>query len=163
MVLNYVLSQVTSDDDVYLPLELVLSWELLIPVEEELGKELEIEDSLVVVCGELGYYVADCESLVVSYGSLRSLECLVDMLVCLLVVMWISRPGSVTSSLKFLFLFLVEVSYLGGGLTGMGFTLLTGLSSNLVFLACLPSWLLSGTVSETKDWEVFVSFSYQYY
>ena len=38
-------------DDVYVPLELVLYWQLLIPVEGELGKELAPEDSLVVVYG----------------------------------------------------------------------------------------------------------------
>ena len=56
----------------------------------------------------------------------------------------ISRSGSVISSLNFL-LFLVEVSCLGS-LAGMVTVLLAGLSSNLVFLACL----LCGTVSETK-------------
>ena len=62
----------------------------------------------------------------------------------------ISRSGSVTSSLKFL-LFLVEVSRLGCLLGGTATVLVTGLSSNLVFLACLLGWtLLPGTVSETK-------------
>ena len=63
-------SEVASDDEVSVPLELGLSWELLIPVEGELGKEQE--DSLMVVCGELGYDLAVWESLGVSSGSLRS-------------------------------------------------------------------------------------------
>ena len=67
-----------------------------------------------------------------------------------------SRSGSVTSSLNFL-LFLVEVSHLGCLLGGIATVLLTGLSPNLVFLACLLGWtLLSGTVSETKTRDVLV-------
>ena len=54
-------------------------------------------------------------------------------------------------------LFLVEVSCPGCLLGGIATVLLTGLSSNPVFLACLLGWtLLSGTVSETKTWDVLV-------
>ena len=61
-----------------------------------------------------------------------------------------SRSGSHISSLNFL-LFLVEVSCLGCLLGGTLTVLLTGLSSNLVVLACLLGWTLRfGTVSETK-------------
>ena len=70
-------------------------------------------------------------------------------------MMGISRSGSVTSSLNLPLLFLVE----GSGFAGMDLTLPTGLLSNLVFLACLLSWLLSGTASETKDWDVFNRFN----
>ena len=65
-----------------------------------------------------------------------------------------SRSGSHTSSLNFL-LFLVEVSHSGCLLGGTLTVLAAGLSSNLVFLGCLLGWtLLSGTVSETKTWDV---------
>ena len=56
-------SEVASVDVVYVPLELVLSSDLLISVYGELGKEVEY--SLVVVCEESGYSVAGCKSLVV--------------------------------------------------------------------------------------------------
>ena len=115
----------------------------------ELGKD--IEDSLVIVCGEAGCELVVWESLVDSCGSLRSEECLWFTLVCLAI--GISRSGSVTSSLKFLLLFLVVVSH-PHCLAGMVIVLLTGLSSNLVFLACLLSWTINGTVSETKAWDV---------
>ena len=64
--------------------------------------------------------------------------------------------GSVTFSLNSL-LFLVEVSLPGCLLGGIGTVLVTGLSPNLVILARLLSWtLMSGTVSETKTWDVLV-------
>ena len=119
-------------------------------LDGELGKDTE--DSLVVV-SDTGCKLAGWESLDDSCGSLRSEECLSFTLVCFIIR--ISRSGSVTSSLNFL-LFLVEVSH-PGCLTGMVILLLTGLSSNLVFLACLLSWtLLCNTVSETKTWNVLV-------
>ena len=115
------------------------------------GSWADREDSLVVV-SDTGCKLAGWESLGDGCGSLRS-ECLVVTLVCLI---GMSRSGSVTFSLKFL-LFLVEVSRLGCLLGGIGTVLVTGLSSNLVILACLLSWtLLSGTVSETKTWDVLV-------
>ena len=78
--------------------------------------------------------------------ALRS-ECLVVTPVCLI---GMSRSGSVTFSLNSL-LFQVEVSRPGCLLGGIDTVLVTGLSPNLVILACLLGWtLLSGTVSETK-------------
>ena len=130
-----------EDEELSVPLVLVLS-ALELP-DGKLGKDTE--DSLVVV-SDTGCKLAVWESLDDGCGSLRSEECLLFTLVCLISM---CRSGSVTSSLNVL-LFLVEVSHLGCLLGGTLTVLLTGLSSNLVFLACLLSWsLLSGTVSET--------------
>ena len=105
-----------------------------------------------MVVSNTGCELAGWESLDDGCGSLRS-ECLVVTLVCLI---GMSRSGSVTFSLNSL-LFLVEVSCPGCLLGGIGTVLVTGLSPNLVILARLLSWtLLSGTVSETKTWDVLV-------
>ena len=137
------LSDDVSVEELSVPLVLVLS-ALELP-DGELGKDTE--DSLEVV-SVTGCKLAWWESLDDSCGSLRS-ECLVVTLVCLI---GMSRSGSVMFSLKFL-LFLVEVLHLGYLLGGIN----TVLSSNLVILARLLSWtLLSGTVSETKTWDVLV-------
>ena len=131
------LSDDVSDKEFSVPLVLVLS-ALELP-DGELGKDTE--DSLVVV-SDTGCELADWESLGDGCGSLRS-ECLVVTLVCLV---GMSRSGSVTSSLN-LFLFLVEVSHPDCLLGGTATVLLTGLFSNLIFLACLLGWtFLSGTV-----------------
>ena len=141
------LSDDVSDKELSVPLVLVLS-ALDLP-DRELGKDTE--DSLVVV-SVTGCELAGWESLDDGCGSLRS-ECLVVTLACLI---GMSRSGSVTFSLKFL-LFLVEVWCLGCLLGGINTVLLTGLSPNLVILARLLHWtLLSGTVSETKTWDVLV-------
>ena len=141
------LSDDASDKELSVPLVLVLS--VLELPDRELGKDTE--DSLVVV-SVAGCKLAGWESLDDGCGSLRS-ECLVVTLVCLI---GMSRSGSVTFSLNSL-LFLVEVSHLGCLLGGIGTVLLTGLSPNLVILAHLLGWtLLSGTVSETKTWDVLV-------
>ena len=139
--------ELLSDEELSVPLVLVLS--VLELPDGELGKDTE--DSLVVV-SDTGCELAGWESLDDSCGSLRS-ECLVVTLVCLI---GMSRSGSVTFSLNSL-LFLVEVSHLGCLLGGIGTVLVTGLSPNLVILARLLGWtLLSGTVSETKTWDVLV-------
>ena len=141
------LSDDVSDKELSVPLVLVLP--VLELPDGELGKDTE--DSLVAV-SDTGCELAGWESLDDGCGSLRS-ECLVFTLVCLI---GMSRSGSVTFSLNSL-LFLVEVSCLGCLLGGIGTGLVTGLSPNLVILACLLSWtLLSGTVPETKTWDVFV-------
>ena len=141
------LSDDVSDEELLVPLVLVLS--VLELPDGELGKDTE--DSLVVV-SDTGCELAGWESLDDGCGSLRS-ECLVVTLVCLI---GMSRSGSVTFSLNSL-LFLVEVSRPGCLLGGIGTVLVTGLSPNLVILACLLGWtLLSGTVSETKTWDVLV-------
>ena len=141
------LSDDVSDEELSVPLVLVLS--VLELPDGELGKDTE--DSLVVV-SVTGCELAGWESLDDGCGSLRS-ECLVVTLVCLI---GMSRSGSVTFSLNSL-LFLVEVSRPGCLLGGIGTVLLTGLSPNLVILARLLGWtLLSGTVSETKTWDVLV-------
>ena len=141
------LSDDVSDEELSVPLVLVLS--VLELPDGELGKDTE--DSLVVV-SVTGCELAGWESLDDGCGSLRS-ECLVVTLVCLI---GMSRSGSVTFSLNSL-LFLVEVSRLGCLLGGIGTVLVTGLSPNLVILARLLGWtLLSGTVSETKTWDVLV-------
>ena len=140
------LSDKVSNDDVELsvPLVLVLS-ALELPIDGEQGKDTK--DSLGMV-SESGCDLA-------GWGSL---ECLLDTPVCS--VIGISRSGSVTSSLEFLLLFLVEVSHLGC-LAGMVTVLPTGLSSNLVFLGYLLGWTLSGgTVSETKTWDVLVCLTF---
>ena len=134
-----------SDKELSVPLVLVLS--VLELPDWELGKDTE--DSLVVV-SDTGCELAGWESLDDGCGSLRS-ECLVVTPVCLM-----SRSGSVTFSLNSL-LFLVEVSRPGCLLGGIDTVLVTGLSPNLVILACLIGWtLLSGTVSETKTRDVLV-------
>ena len=139
------LSDAVSVKELSVPLVLVLS--VLELPEGELGKDTE--DSLVVV-SDTGCELAGWESLGDGCGSLRS-ECLVVTLVCLI---GMSRSGSVTFSLNSL-LFLVEVSRLDCLLGGIGKVLVTGLSSNLVILTRLLGWtLLSGTVSETKTWDV---------
>ena len=141
------LSDDVSVEELSVPLVMVLS--VLELPDGELGKDTE--DLLVVVS------VTDCElagweSLNDGCGSLRS-ECLVVTLVCLI---GMSRSGSVTFSLNSL-LFLVEVSCPGCLLGGIDTVLLTGLSPNLVIFARLLGWtLLSGTVSETKTWDVLV-------
>ena len=141
------LSDDVSDEELLVPLVLVLS--VLELPDGELGKDTE--DSLVVV-SDTGCELAGWESLDDGCGSLRS-ECLVVTLVCLI---GMSRSRSVTFSLNSL-LFLVEVSHPGCLLGGIGTVLVTGLSPNLVILAHLLSWtLLSGTVSETKTWDVLV-------
>ena len=141
------LSDDVSDEELSVPLVLVLS--VLELPDGELGKDTE--DSLVVV-SDTGCKLAGWESLGDGCGSLRS-ECLVVTLVCLI---GMSRSGSVTFSLNSL-LFLVEVSHPGCLLGGIDTVLLTGLSPNLVILAHLLGWtLLSGTVSETKTWDVLV-------
>ena len=141
------LSDDVSDEELSVPLVLVLS--VLELPDGELGKDTE--DSLVVV-SDTGCELAGWESLNDGCGSLRS-ECLVVTLVCLI---GMSRSGSVTFSLNSL-LFLVEVSCPGCLLGGIGTVLVTGLSPNLVILACLLGWtLLSGTVSETRTWDVLV-------
>ena len=141
------LSDDVSDEELSMPLVLVLS--VLELPDGELGKDTE--DSLVVV-SDTGCELAGWESLDDGCGSLRS-ECLVFTPVCLI---GMSRSGSVTFSLKSL-LFLVEVSCPGCLLGGIDTVLLTGLSPNLVILARLLGWtLLSGTVSETKTWDVLV-------
>ena len=139
------LSDDVSDEELSVPLVLVLS--VLELPDGELGKDTE--DSLVVV-SNTGCELAGWESLDDGCGSLRS-ECLVVTLVCLI---GMSRSRSVTFSLNSL-LFLVEVSCPGCLLGGIGTVLVTGLSPNLVILAHLLGWtLLSGTVSETKTWDV---------
>ena len=141
------LSDDVSDDELSVPLVLVLS--VLELPDGELGKDTE--DSLVVV-SDTGCKLAGWESLGDGCGSLRS-ECLVVTPVCLI---GMSRSGSVTFSLNSL-LFLVEVSRLGCLLGGIDAVLVTGLSPNLVIFARLLGWtLLSGTVSETKTWDVLV-------
>ena len=141
------LSNDVSVEELSVPLVLVLS--VLELPDGELGKDTE--DSLVVV-SVTGCKLAGWESLDDGCDSLRS-ECLVVTLVCLI---GMSRSGSVMFSLKFL-LFLVEVLCPGCLLGGIDTVLVTGLSSNLVILARLLSWtLLSGTVSETKTWDVLV-------
>ena len=141
------LSDDVSDKELSVPLVLVLS--VLELPDGELGKDME--DSLVVV-SVTGCKLAGWESLDDGCGSLRS-ECLVVTLVCLI---GMSRSGSVMFSLNSL-LFLVEVSRPGCLLGGIGTVLVTGLSPNLVILAHLLGWtLLSGTVSETKTWDVLV-------
>ena len=141
------LSDDVSDDELSVPLVLVLS--VLELPDGELGKDTE--DSLVVV-SDTGCELAGWESLDDGCGSLRS-ECLLITPVCLI---GMSRSGSVTFSLKSL-LFLVEVSRPGCLLGGIDTVLVTGLSPNLVILARLLGWtLLSGTVSETKTWDVLV-------
>ena len=141
------LSDDFSDEEPSVPLVLVLS--VLELPDGELGKDTE--DSLVVV-SDTGCELAGWESLGDGCGSLRS-ECLVVTLVCLI---GMSRSGSVTFSLNSL-LFLVEVSHPGCLLGGIGTVLVTGLSPNLVILTRLLGWtLLSGTVSETKTWDILV-------
>ena len=131
-----------SDEELSVPLVLVLSM-LELP-DGELGKDTE--DSLVVV-SDTGCELAGREPLGDGCGSLRSEECLIVTIVCLI---GMSRSGSVTSRLNFL-LFQVEVSHLGCLLGGIATVPLTGLSLNLVILASLLGWtLLSATVSETK-------------
>ena len=143
------LSDDVSDEELLVPLVLVLSM-LELP-DGELGKDTE---DLLVVVSDTGCELAGWESLDDSCGSLRS-ECLVVTLVCLI---GMSRSGSVTFSLNSL-LFLVEVSHPGCLLGGIGTVLVTGLSTNLIILAHLLGWtLLSGTVSETKTWDVLVCF-----
>ena len=142
------LSEDVSVVELSVPLVLLLS--VLELPDGELGKDTE--DSLVVV-SDTGCEMAGWESLDDGCGSLRSEECLVVTHVCFNGMI---RSGSVTSSLNFL-PFLVEVSCLGCLLGGIATVLLTGLSWNLVSLASLLSWtLLSGTVSETKTWDVLV-------
>ena len=141
------LSDDVSDELLSVPLVLVLS--VLELPDGELGKDSE--DSLVVV-SDTGCELAGWESLDDGCGSLRS-ECLLFTAVCLI---GMSRSGSVMFSLKSL-LFLVEVSRPGCLLGGIDTVLVTGLSPNLVILARLLGWtLLSGTVSETKTWDVLV-------
>ena len=141
------LSDYVLDNKLSVPLVLVLS--VLELPDGELGKDTE--DSLVVV-SVAGCKLAGWESLDDGCGSLRS-ECLGLTRVCLI---GMSRSGSVTFSLNSL-LFLVEVSRPGCLLGGIGTVLLTGLSPNLVIFARLLGWtLLSGTVSETKTWDVLV-------
>ena len=141
------LSDDVSDDELSVPLVLVLS--VLELPDGELGKDTE--DSLVVV-SDTSCELAGWESLDDGCGSLRS-ECLVVTAVCLI---GMSRSGSVTFSLSSI-LFLVEVSRPGCLLGGIDTVLVTGLSPNLVILARLLGWtLLSGTVSETKTWDVLV-------
>ena len=142
------LSDDVSDEELSVPLVLVLS--VLELPDGELGKDTE--DSLVVV-SDTGCELAGWESLDDGCGSLRS-ECLVVITCVCLIGM--SRSGSVMFSLNSL-LFLVEVSHPGCLLGGIGTVLVTGLSPNLVILARLLGWtLLSGTVSETKTWDVLV-------
>ena len=126
------LSDDVSDEELSVPLVLVLS--VLELPDGELGKDTE--DSLAVV-SVTGCELAGWESLDDGCGSLRS-ECLVFTLVCLI---GMSRSGSVTFSLNSL-LFLVEVSCPGCLLGGIGTVLVTGLSPNLVILACLLGWTL---------------------
>ena len=141
------LSDDVSDELLSVPLVLVLAVHEL--PDGELGKDTE--DSLVVV-SDTGCELAGWESLGDGCGSLRS-ECLLFTAVCLI---GMSRSGSVTFSLKFL-LFLVEVSRPGCLLGGIDTVLATGSSPNLVILTRLLGWtLLSGTVSETKTWDVLV-------
>ena len=145
------LSDDVSDDEELLSVPLVLVLSVLELPDGELGKDTE--DSLVVV-SDTGCELAGWESLDDGCGSLRS-ECLFVTTVCLI---GMSRSGSVTFCLKSL-LFLVEVSRPGCLLGGIDTVLVTGLSPNLVILACLLGWtLLSGTVSETKTWDVLVCF-----
>ena len=142
------LSDDVSDEELSVPLVLVLS--VLELPDGELGKDTE--DSLVVV-SDTGCELAGWESLDDGCGSLRS-ECLVVITAVCLIGM--SRSGSVTFGLNSL-LFLVQVSRLGCLLGGIDTVLVTGLSPNLVILARLLGWtLLSGTVSETKTWDVLV-------
>ena len=61
-----------------------------------------------------------------------------------------SKSGSVTSSNRFSILFLEE-ELSQSDLAGIALILLIGLSSNLVFLACLLGLLFSVAVSEIKD------------
>ena len=142
------LSDDVSDEELLsVPLVLVLAVHEL--PDGELGKDTE--DSLVVV-SDTGCELAGWESLGDGCGSLRS-ECLFVTAVCLI---GMSRSGSVTFSLKSL-LFLVEVSCPGCLLGGIDTVLVTGSAPNLVILTRLLGWtLLSGTVSETKTWDVLV-------
>ena len=141
------LSDDVSDRLLSVPLVLVLA--VLELPDGELGNDTE--DSLVVV-SDTGCELAVWESLDDSCGSLRS-ECLSFTRVCLI---GMSRSGSLMFSLKSL-LFLVEVSRPGCLLGGIDTVLATGSSPNLVILARLLGWtLLSGTVSETKTWDVLV-------
>ena len=143
------LSDDVSDDEELLSVPLVLVLSVFELPDGELGKDTE--DSLMVV-SDTGCELAGWESLDDSCGSLRS-ECLSFIRVCLI---GMSRSGSLTFSLKSL-LFLVEMSRPGCLLGGIDTVLVTGMSPNLVILTRLLGWtLLSGTVSETKTWDVLV-------
>ena len=115
----------------------------------ELGKDTE--DSLVVV-SDTGCELAGWESLDDGCGSLRS-ECLEVTTVCLI---GMSRSGSVTFSLKSL---LVSSRGVTSGLPSWWNRHSAGhrVVPKPCHLGSLLGWtLLSGTVSETKTWDVLV-------
>ena len=151
---------VVDDASLLLPLELELSEELDVPLEDSVSVSTvcgldtgnTTEGSFVVVSLELGCGLAERGTLGDGIDGCVSLWSGMPVTACL---SGISKSGSVTSKVRgVLLLFLVEGRLVLMVRAGMALILLTGSSLNLV---CLVPLLLMA-VSETKTLDVSVGF-----